>query len=154
MALLPGGIHMGRKDKAIPIGQNTVSDLGAKLRFARQNAGISLTQMAHEVGCSKSYISSVENGTVRPSPRLMKTYEEKLKFKVSEVVLGNNDQQQPQFHLVPSGETAEGKTSSLVIGAKKKPEKQPVSRRSNNLPGRRRRIEDWGEAPDIRNFHG
>jgi transcriptional regulator with XRE-family HTH domain len=41
--------------------------LGVRLRHARLTKGLSLRQLAEEVGCSESFLSKLENDHVRPS---------------------------------------------------------------------------------------
>lgn len=66
---------MGRKDKPI-ISDNTAGpSIGARMRKARQAKGISLTEMAKLIGCTKALLSGAENGLTRPSQGLLREYE-------------------------------------------------------------------------------
>ena len=42
-------------------------EIGMRLRHARLTKGLSLLQLANEVGCTESFLSKVENNKVRPS---------------------------------------------------------------------------------------
>ena len=41
--------------------------IGIRLKHARLTKGLSLRQLADEVGCSESFVSKIENDKVRPS---------------------------------------------------------------------------------------
>jgi transcriptional regulator with XRE-family HTH domain len=60
---------MGMEDEARLLSSTTGSDLGAKLRSARQNAGHSLAAMASMTHFSKSYLGHIETGLRVPTPR-------------------------------------------------------------------------------------
>jgi WD40 repeat protein/transcriptional regulator with XRE-family HTH domain len=72
---------MGRKDKTISSEALASQELGAKMRLARQEKAISLTDMARKVGYSKSLLSSVENGRVPPTQQLLEEYERVLELE-------------------------------------------------------------------------
>ncbi len=72
---------MGRRDKPILNG----TSLGARLRQARQVAGISLSEMAILLGYTKSHLSAVETDVGRPSPGLLEKYAEKVGRSVEEL---------------------------------------------------------------------
>jgi transcriptional regulator with XRE-family HTH domain len=53
-------------------------DVGAKLRWAREAAGISLSAMARMTNYSRSHLSNVESGRRRATPDLVLAYERSL----------------------------------------------------------------------------
>src|SRR5215213_7065725 len=66
---------MARKENPIPTGSLDVLPLGARMRQARQEHGLSLGDVASHLGYSKAHLSAVENCTVRPSRDLVAGYE-------------------------------------------------------------------------------
>jgi transcriptional regulator with XRE-family HTH domain/DNA-binding NarL/FixJ family response regulator len=58
----------------VELSRSTLDNLtiGTTLRRLRLDAGISLTELARRLGCSKGYLSKVENLRAAPSPDLMK----------------------------------------------------------------------------------
>src|SRR5579859_8149975 len=68
----------GRKDKPVQMQGEEKQAVGAMMRLARQQKGITLTVMAQETGYSKSYLSTVENGIALPSTELVAAYESNL----------------------------------------------------------------------------
>lgn len=48
-------------------GTESVGQLGARLRHARQEAGLSLRELARQLGVSASFVSQLENGKSQPS---------------------------------------------------------------------------------------
>lgn len=73
---------MGRSENEVI--NNTI---GSVLRVARQNAGMSLTDLANSLDLSKGYLSGVENNKVAPTRRILNEYI--LRFGVSEDDLNN-----------------------------------------------------------------
>jgi len=69
---------MARKENPIPAGSPETLPLGARMRLARQGSGLSLGEVAGELGYSKAHLSAVENRTVRPSRVLVAGYERVL----------------------------------------------------------------------------
>ncbi len=69
---------MGRKDKVLSLNQCLQDSVGARMRYARQQKGISLTDMARVLTYTKSYLSAVENGASKPSSQLIEGYERLL----------------------------------------------------------------------------
>ena len=55
-----------RSTRANPV-PSTEIRIGIRLKHARLTKGLSLRQLADEVGCSESFISKIENDKVRPS---------------------------------------------------------------------------------------
>lgn len=66
---------MARKENPIPAGNPESLALGARMRLARQAGGLTLGEVAKELGYSKAHLSAVENRTVRPSRELVGGYE-------------------------------------------------------------------------------
>jgi transcriptional regulator with XRE-family HTH domain len=63
---------MERMDKAVPKAVNqAVSDLGSYIRTQRNNAQISLRQLAKLAGVSNPYLSQVERGLRKPSAEIL-----------------------------------------------------------------------------------
>ena len=81
---------MGRKDKIISIRSTEPPSLGAKLRQARQQKGITLTAMAERLKYTKSHLSAVENGVGRPSQELVESYERALELEPGEFTRTSN----------------------------------------------------------------
>src|SRR2546429_7629232 len=75
---------MGRKDKKMPSSGASPS-IGAELRRARQEKGLSLTEMAKRLGYTKGYLSGAENGSRQPSEELIRSYERELDFKLDKL---------------------------------------------------------------------
>ncbi|HEX4207780.1 MAG TPA: NB-ARC domain-containing protein [Ktedonobacteraceae bacterium] len=69
---------MGRKEKSVSLENNIHNAIGARMRLARTEKGITLTQMSQRIGYSKSRLSIVENGNGRPSQELVRAYEQVL----------------------------------------------------------------------------
>lgn len=67
---------MGRKDKRIQF--EDAGQVNARMRLARQQKGMTLTELALKLGYTKSHLSSVENGISRPSADLVEKYEREL----------------------------------------------------------------------------
>lgn len=67
-SVIPGPPHLGElKDLA----DQTVADLGGYLREQRQNAQLTLRQLADLAGVSNPYLSQVERGLRRPSAEVL-----------------------------------------------------------------------------------
>jgi UTP-glucose-1-phosphate uridylyltransferase/transcriptional regulator with XRE-family HTH domain len=69
---------MARKENPIPEGALDELPLGARMRQARQAGGLTLGEVAGDLGYSKAHLSAVENRTVRPSRELVLGYEKIL----------------------------------------------------------------------------
>ncbi|MFN8533657.1 MAG: helix-turn-helix transcriptional regulator [Dehalococcoidia bacterium] len=72
---------MGRREKPVTTEPNTIGSLGATLRRARQAKNVSLSDLAHRLGYSKSHLSVVETGRIWPSRELLQAYEAALDIK-------------------------------------------------------------------------
>jgi transcriptional regulator with XRE-family HTH domain len=79
------GIIMGRRDKQISPGDMTTLSMGTVLRKARQQKGISLTEMAQRLHYTKGYLSGVENDKEGTSEKLVLGYEEELGLRPGEL---------------------------------------------------------------------
>jgi len=60
-----------------------MSELGQKLRRARQQAGLSLAGMAKRTGYSRGYLGNVETGERQATPGLIRAYERALDDSVN-----------------------------------------------------------------------
>jgi transcriptional regulator with XRE-family HTH domain/Tfp pilus assembly protein PilF len=61
--------------------------LGARVRAARLRAGLTQTQLAHEL-MSTAYVSRIESGQRRPDPALLESLAQRLHVTVDELLLG------------------------------------------------------------------
>lgn len=69
---------MGRKEKSVSLENNVHNSIGAHMRIARTQKGITLTSMSQAIGYTKSRLSTVENGKGKPSQELVRAYEQIL----------------------------------------------------------------------------
>lgn len=71
-AALPTGVRMGQKNKALGHHESGVAALGDLLRTRRESAGLSLTQMAANLGISRPYLGRLESGQYKhPAPETL-----------------------------------------------------------------------------------
>lgn len=68
---------MGRREKAVPVG-DVAAELGATLRRARHERGLTLSALAQTLQYTKGHLSAVETGAVAPSRDLLRAYEAAL----------------------------------------------------------------------------
>lgn len=87
---------MGRKDKAVGAENVTALTIGARMRYVRQRSGVNLTEMARQVGYSKSYLSAVENNATHPSQQLLSEYERVLGLERGELAESLRGQEIPR----------------------------------------------------------
>lgn len=66
---------MGRRDKPLSQENSSYMPLGQQMREARQEKGITITEMARKLSYTKSHLSAVENSVGNPSPQLVEGYE-------------------------------------------------------------------------------
>jgi len=69
---------MGRKDKPVPLGNSDNLVIGQLMRQSRQTNGMSLSDMARQLGYTRAYLSMIENGHKPPPYDLIKSYEQIL----------------------------------------------------------------------------
>jgi WD40 repeat protein/transcriptional regulator with XRE-family HTH domain len=113
---------MGRKDKIV---QSDNAQLGARMRRARQEKSISLTEMSKRLNYSKGHLSAVENNEGRPSTDLVEKYEQILELEPG--ILSR---------------VLEGTEQDLIYqGISLPPTNQEQSEQQVKV--------DWGEAPHV-----
>lgn len=66
-------------------GAEAVPPLGARLRTARQKAGLSLRALAREMGVSASFVSQLENGKSQPSVATLYSIAQLLDVSIDEL---------------------------------------------------------------------
>lgn len=71
---------MARKENPLPAGDAATLPIGARLRLARRQRGLSLQQLADQLGYTKPYLSAVENGTAPPSAAIVAAYARALEL--------------------------------------------------------------------------
>ena len=76
---------MAEQEKLMSVGSPTTFLIGAKLREAREEQKITLTEMAKRLGYTKSYLSGVENGKERATEALIRHYEKELELQPGEL---------------------------------------------------------------------
>src|SRR4051812_47568164 len=65
-----------------------MSDLGSRLRAAREAAGLSLSGMASRTGYSDGYLGNVENGVRNVTPKIIRAYEQVLSLDRRALLIG------------------------------------------------------------------
>jgi DNA-binding XRE family transcriptional regulator/mannose-6-phosphate isomerase-like protein (cupin superfamily) len=76
-------------------GADTVANVGARLRQARQRSGLSLREVARQLGVSASFVSQLENGKSQPSVATLYSLAQLLDVSIDEL-------------FAPAGLTEEG----------------------------------------------
>ena len=76
---------MGRKEKTLPDGRTESLTIGELLRRLRNEQALPLTGLADLIGFSAGHLSNVETGRIQPSQFLLKSYEEFLGLRPSEI---------------------------------------------------------------------
>ena len=66
-------------------GKNTIRTNGQKIRVARERKGLTLAQLAEQVGKTAPYISDIERGNRRGSYETLERIAEVLGLKVDEI---------------------------------------------------------------------
>lgn len=75
------------KSLIIDVEQGTAEiSLGDKLRIMRENKGMSLTELASQVGLSVSYLSEIERNNVYPATATLRNIAEKLGVSVATLI--------------------------------------------------------------------
>ena len=145
---------MGRKDKIVSTNNNLSNPVGARMRYARQQKGISLTDMARFLMYTKSYLSAVENGTSKPSRQLIEGYERLLELEPGVLTDDNEAVVLEAQYSSESGNRLESPVGrSATSGREGMSNTQPL----RLIPGRghsSRGFIDWGSAPRVPVFYG
>jgi transcriptional regulator with XRE-family HTH domain/dTDP-glucose pyrophosphorylase len=76
---------MGRKENPVPLEDEAVLPIGARLRQLRRLHGLGLTDLAARLGYSKPYLSAVENGAGRPSKAIVNAYASAFGIPIEEL---------------------------------------------------------------------
>lgn len=66
-------------------GAESVGQLGSRLRLARQKAGLSLRELARQLGVSASFVSQLENGKSQPSVATLYSLAQLLDVSIDEL---------------------------------------------------------------------
>jgi transcriptional regulator with XRE-family HTH domain len=69
--------------------QNLNNEIGRKIKTLRNERGLTMEKLGQIVGCSKAYISQLENGVTRPSLSMLNRFSEALGAPVSELLRKN-----------------------------------------------------------------
>jgi len=69
--------------------------MSEKLRQSRKNINLTIEQLAQKVGCSKSYISQLENGATRPSLTMLGKLVNALGIQITDIFDGNIEEDEP-----------------------------------------------------------
>jgi transcriptional regulator with XRE-family HTH domain len=77
---------VARREKPIPERLTGLLPIGSRLRQARRDAHVSLTELARRLNYTKGYLSAVENGHSKPSPELLTHYARALSVERSALV--------------------------------------------------------------------
>jgi len=72
-----------------------MDDLGNKVRKIRKDRGLTLAQLADKVGCSPSYICSIELSKASPSLDTLKKIADSLKVAIVEFFVSAEDRSKP-----------------------------------------------------------
>jgi WD40 repeat protein/transcriptional regulator with XRE-family HTH domain len=140
---------MGRKDKIVS-SENNASPLGAMMRLARQEKGLTLTEMANFLSYTKSHLSAVENGISRPSKQLVEAYEQQLGLDLGtldEVLFGSEPRPYPLKERSRDRDSID--TLGLLERGREGQHLLPFRQSSPDS-----NLLDWGQAPDIQDFYG
>jgi WD40 repeat protein/transcriptional regulator with XRE-family HTH domain len=145
---------MGRKEKNVSQ-ENTI---GARMRIARMQKGITLSELAKIIGYTKGRLSTVENSYGRPSRELVQAYEHVLEMEPGTLLSEHDD-------TIPLGKHYS--TLSEVTLAQQHSEEAPVAAKENSAslntivafpqPSTSpvRKVQEYvSEAPRISSFYG
>jgi transcriptional regulator with XRE-family HTH domain len=69
--------------------QDLTNEIGRKIKAARNERGFTMAKLGQIVGCSKAYISQLENGITKPSLSMLNRFSEVLGVPVSEILRKN-----------------------------------------------------------------
>jgi len=149
---------MGRKDKQISQENSSHMQLGLQMRQARQQKGISITEMAKQLNYTKSHLSAVETGNGRPSSELVEGYETILELapgSLTSALSGSPSRVNRRLafrhdlRVMPARSTRKPKNSLIEIN-----ENEPSSEPVYPLPTFPREQQDLGEVPQVEHFYG
>jgi transcriptional regulator with XRE-family HTH domain len=102
-------------------GTESVPDLGARLRQARQRSGLSLRELARQLNVSASFVSQLENGKSQPSVATLYSITQLLGLSIDELFI-------PATSTTDLGEVAgPGDDASGASGAVTKSPPRPRS---------------------------
>lgn len=133
---------MGRKDNVVPLNNNWPGAIGARMRHARQQKKISLTDMARFLTYTKSYLSAVENGASKPSALLLEGYERLLELEPGYLTRPQHIFSPRQLSPLMGTASTEGNGNLEDVGFSAGPD--------IDFPSRM----EWGNAPHIAAFYG
>jgi transcriptional regulator with XRE-family HTH domain len=85
--------------------------MGTRLRHARLTKGLSLRELALEVGCTEGFLSKVENERARPSLSMLHRLVLKLKINIAQLFSENHSDLGP-VSIMRNGERATIKTDT------------------------------------------
>ena len=136
---------MGRKDKVIPPADGVEASLGTKMRLIRQQKGISITELSRRLKYTKSYLSSVETGIVKPSQELVDKYEFELALEPGTIANFVKEPSKSE-HLQPSSQNIED--------LEQQADEPPIQSSHYSTSKPLRSHLEWNEAPDTGNFYG
>jgi len=67
--------------------------ISEKVRQSRKNINLTIEQLAKKIGCSKSYISQLENGKTKPSLSMIGKLVKALDIPITDIFEGNLEEQ-------------------------------------------------------------
>ena len=156
---------MGRKDNIIPIDGDDIRQLplGVRMRYARLQSHISLTEMARRLGYTKSHLSTLENNVGRPSHVLIEGYERELNLPPGTLSNVQNTELfsiNQQFAITASVEQEQkDRQETGTIYDLDKRQGRPRRNTTKRLQvatdqSMQDGKKDWGEAPQVVHFYG
>jgi transcriptional regulator with XRE-family HTH domain len=90
-------------------------EIGMRLKHARLTKGLSLRQLAEEVGCTEGFLSKVENDRARPSLSMLHRLVHKLKINVARLFSEDRSDLGP-VSIMRDGQRSTIKTNTLRQG--------------------------------------
>ena len=79
------------------------AEIGTLLRNLRLRRGLSQFDLASAAGINNSYLSRIENGERRPSPKILKKFSEILQYPYDELVVSSGILSEDFVRRTPSG---------------------------------------------------
>src|SRR6266568_2119109 len=142
---------MGRKEKNVSQ-ENT---LGARMRRARMQRGISLSDLAKTIGYTKGRLSTVENSYGRPSRELVQAYEQALSIEPGTLLPEQEDSISLGRRYSTLSETAVEQLQPAAPAREKKVVLDPVVALSQQPIVPVHKVQEHvAEAPRIGSFYG